>query len=262
MAACERQSVSALITAPHDTVFAAGEGARAVSVIVPLHNYRRYIAEALDSVMAQTCRDIELVVVDDASTDASLAVARAWMERHAGGDLKLLLLAHRANADAAITRNTGIAAASGACCFFLDADNLLYPRCIARHLAALSARPDMMAAYAMIEVFGAEPALMGGNAFARERLARGNYIDTMAMVRRDWLMAAGGFAAIPHGWEDYDLWLRLCEAEGEAIMIPEILSRYRYHYASKERTRNFREEHNRRMRAEIQRRHTWVELPG
>ena len=254
-----------MLTQPGERILSNRAKGAAVSVIVPLYNYARYIGAALDSVMAQTCRDIDLIVVDDASTDASLTQARDWMEAHGGADIGLFLLANNRNAGLSVSRNTGIAFAASDYCFFLDADNLLYPRCIARHLEALRARADAAAAYGLIEVMGGfgpitGGAIMGGNAFCSQALAKGNYIDAMAMLRRDVLLAQGGYHTIGKGWEDYDLWLRLCEAEQTVLQIPEILSRYRVHRTSMLRAQTSRRAHKRELRAEITRRHPWVTL--
>ena len=253
-----------MLTQPCEQIFANRSKRAAVSVIVPLYNYERYIGAALDSVLGQTCRDIDLIVVDDASTDTSLAQARSWMEAHRDADIGLFLLANTSNAGLSITRNTGIDFAQGEYCFFLDADNEVYPRCIARHLEALRARPDAAAAYGLIEVIDGSSAIMGGNAFCKQALAKGNYIDAMAMLRRDVLLAQGGYHVIGGGkgwgWEDYDLWLRLCEAGQTVLQIPEILSRYRLHRASMLRTLTSRSANKSELRAEITRRHSWVAL--
>jgi glycosyltransferase involved in cell wall biosynthesis len=245
-----------------ELVFAAGMAERRVAVIVPLHNYRAHIVEALDSVLAQSFGDVMLIVVDDASTDDSLSVAREWMERQAECHLSLRLVAHGANAGLSRARNTGIAVAASEFCFFLDADNALYPQCLAAHVEALDAHPAAAGAYGLIEVFGRARAIMGGNAFSRARLARGNTIDAMAMVRRSVLEAHEGFAVIPHGWEDYDLWLRMCEAGQHLVQIPEILARYRNHATSMLRSRTNVRGNIEELHRTICARHPWLTLPA
>ena len=249
-----------MIVQAAELVFEHGPRARAVSVVVPLYNYAGFIAAALDAVAAQSFRDLALVVVDDASRDDSLAVVRDWMAAHRGDGISLALLRHSANARLATTRNTGIAFARSPLCFFLDADNALYPRCIEKHAAALGRRPDAVAAYGLIEVFGGRAAIIGAGVFHRDGLRHRNFIDAMAMVRRETLLAMGGYRHIEHGWEDYDLWLRLCEGGQTVLHIPEILSRYREHAASMLRAETNRAENIRRLHAEMTRLHPWLDL--
>lgn len=242
------------------TLVAHGRRDARVSVIIPLYNYEMSIIQALNTVVAQRYRDIAVIVVDDCSTDRSREVVTAWMDAHADDGLGLFLYRNSANARLATTRNTGLSLAQSEFCFFLDADNQLYPRCVEKHVAALDARPDAAAAYGMIEVFEARGDVIGTNVFSRDRLKHGNYIDAMAMIRATALRALGGYHDIRHGWEDYDLWLRLWEARGHAVHIPEILSRYREHAASMLRTETNVSANQRALRDDMVRRHPWLDL--
>lgn len=249
-----------MITQDNDLIFASGSLDRKVAIIVPLHNYARYITETLDTVLGQTFRDCVVIVVDDCSTDNSLAVTQRWMQ-HNASDLSFALYHNHVNARLAITRNTGIERAQfSEYCFFLDADNHLYPRCIEKHVGALDSRLDAIAAHGIIEQFGDQSGVFGSNVHARERLRGGNYIDAMAMFRRDALIDMRGYRNIRHGWEDYDVWLRMSDTGQPVLHIPEILSRYRVHGNSMLRTetnvgRNIRELH--KTMAAL---HPWLEL--
>ncbi len=242
------------------TLFESGPRETRVTVVVPLYNYEKHIRETLDSVAAQTFRDIAIVVVDDCSTDSSAAVAEAWMRDHVDQGLSLYLRQNHKNAKLSITRNTGIDFARSEMCFMLDADNVLYPRCIETHVEALDSRPDASAAYSLIEVFEARKSLIGNSAFAASELKYGNYIDAMAMIRRDVLLEMGGYRHMRHGWEDYELWLRFCEADRFAIHIPEILSRYREHGSSMLRTQTNVSKNIAEVHETISSMHPWVEL--
>ncbi|MEO6091658.1 MAG: glycosyltransferase family A protein [Novosphingobium sp.] len=248
-----------MITLPAETIHQSGSTTHRVSVVIALYNYERHIEETLDSVAAQTTRDVTIIVVDDRSTDNSLASARGWMRRNRDPRLGMLLLSHRENAGVSIARNTGIAAARSEFCFMLDADNLLYPRCIEKHAAALDARPDAAAAYSLIEVFEGDRDVLGAGVFAQEGLINGNFIDVMALYRRSALLGLNGFEKIRYGWEDYDLWLRILESGAMALHIPEITARYRHHRSSMIRT----EQHSTSVIAlhkELARRHPWLNL--
>lgn len=243
-----------------DTIFQRGDLDRKVSVIVPLHNYAHMIEETLDSVLAQTFEDLALIVVDDASTDDSRAVVENWMRNADALHLTLVLLANVINARLSITRNTGIDYARSEYCFFLDADNLLFPRCIEKHVRALDARRDCIGAYSIIEEFGGASGLIGSNVFSRERLKRGNYIDAMAMLRRDAIVQLHGFHPIKHGWEDYELWLRICEQGERLLHLPEVLSRYRHHQKSMLRQQTNVGQNILDLHRNMEQLHPWVQL--
>ncbi len=225
-----------MITQDFDVIHQSGPMTTRVSIVIALYNYERHIEETLDSIAAQTARDITIIVVNDRSTDGSLEAAAQWMSANQRLDMGMLLLDHRANSGASIARNTGIGCSKSEFCFMLDADNLLYRRCIEKHLAAVDARPDAVAAYSLIEVFEGDRELFGAGVFAQEGLLHGNFIDVMALYRRSLLIALDGFEKIKFGWEDYDLWLRILESEQIALHIPEITARYRHHRSSVTRT--------------------------
>ncbi|WP_428332600.1 rhamnan synthesis F family protein [Novosphingobium sp.] len=242
-----------------NVVFEKGGLERQVAVIVPLYNYAGLIEWTLDSVAEQSHHDIVLIVVDDKSDDTSLAIALDWMADYEG-PISLRLLSNNANFGLSATRNLGIVHSQSPYCFFLDADNEIYPRCIARHVAALECRSDCAGSYSIIEQFEGATGLKGNNVFTRDALARGNYIDAMAMVRRECLDKYGGFRAIKYGWEDYDLWLRLAEGGDRLLHIPQILSRYRHHRNSMSRQQTNKAENVEELRASMRELHPWLKL--
>jgi glycosyltransferase involved in cell wall biosynthesis len=231
-----------------------------VTVIVPLHNYAGFIGDTLNSVLDQTLDDVSLVVVDDASTDESAAVVQRWMEQFHDRFGACLLVANDRNARLAVTRNTGAALTPSPLLFFLDADNLLYPRCLERHAAVLHARPDVAGAYSLIEIFDGEAGIMGGEVFSRDRFRYGNHVDAMAMIRRSALEAMDGYRHIQFGWEDYDLWLRMVEAGETMLQIPAVLSRYRVHGQSMLRSLTNVNNNHVELRADMVQRHPWLDL--
>jgi glycosyltransferase involved in cell wall biosynthesis len=171
-----------------------------------------------------------------------------------------MLVRNRANAKLSITRNTGIAYAQADYCFMLDADNILYPRCIEKLRLALAARADADAAYSLLEVFEGARDVIGAGVFTREGLIHGNFIDAMAMFRRKMLIELDGYEHMPHGWEDYDLWLRLIETGRIALHVPEILARYRQHGSSMLRTETNVNRNIATLHTFMQERHPWLEL--
>ena len=116
----------------------------AVSVIVPVYNSGRYLGEALDSILAQDYQPLEVVVVDDGSTDDSAAVAAERPVR----------LIRRPHSGIAPTRNAGLAAAGGELIAFLDADDTWLPGSLATRVDYLTAHPEVAYVLAHIEIFG------------------------------------------------------------------------------------------------------------
>jgi GT2 family glycosyltransferase/glycosyltransferase involved in cell wall biosynthesis len=244
-----------------ETIFASDKlGEAAVTVIVPLYNYAVFITEALESVRAQTLDALDLIVIDDASTDDSLAVARDWAERNQSRFNRILVLRNRANAGLAHTRNAGFDAAETPFVLPLDADNRLLPDCCARTLAA-AREAGAAFAYPAIRYFGGMDHVIGTAPFVPMKLAGGNYIDAMALVAKPAWAAVGGYAHIEHGWEDYDFWCRFAERGLLGVRVPEVLAEYRVHQASMLHTATDVAENKRQVIATLEARHTWLSIP-
>ncbi len=223
--------VASLPVVPENDVILRTGGSRVadVAVIVPLYNYAGVVAEALDSVAAQSLESLELVVVDDRSTDESLEVVREWMSRHASRFVAATLAHNRVNEGVALTRNVAIAIADAPLVFPLDADNSLEPDCL-RRLVERLASSTASAAHPTLHHFGDRVKRRRARAWSPERLARGNYIDAMAVVRKSAWAAVGGYRKGAFtGWEDYDLWCRFVERGLWSEAVPEAVARYRVH---------------------------------
>jgi GT2 family glycosyltransferase len=240
------------------------------AVLVSLFNYGHRITAALDSVAAQSQPQLELIVVDDASTDDGAAVVRAWMEaqRLATGHpfARLQLLRHQRNAGLAAARNTAFAAARAPWCFVLDADNALYPRAVAVCMQLAHTATEQLAVVHPLLAVEAEAgrpdeqrSLVSTASWQRQRLKGGNVVDAMALVRRSAWQAVGGYTHIEGGWEDFDFWCKLIEAGYHGLQCPELLAVYRSHAGSMSHSAT-----NRSWRAlsrTLQQRHPWLELP-
>lgn len=249
-----------MMTQETDLVFERGARDNSVSIIIPLYNYAHHVVETLNSVSAQTSDEITVIVVDDCSTDNSVDTVRQWMQGARHSQMGMVLARNRANAKLSITRNTGIALSRSDYCFMLDADNILYPRCIEKHVDALGARPDADAAYSLLEVFEGQADVIGAGVFTRDGLRHGNFIDAMALFRRSMLLAMDGYENIRYGWEDYDLWLRMVKEDKIALHIPEILARYRQHNSSMLRTETNINNNIKFLHDLMKKRHEWLEL--
>lgn len=178
---------------PHSLIFQkTGLQTAKVTACISLYNYADYIAETLDSILAQTIEILDLVIVDDCSQDSSLVVTLAWLEQNNQRFNQVQLVKHDRNSGGPSgTRNTAIYLSQTPFIFSIDADNLLYPRCILRCLETLEETEGAMV-YPLIERFGAETGIMGNQVWSSEVLAYGNYIDNMALSRKACLEAVGG----------------------------------------------------------------------
>ena len=229
---------------------------QSVCVAVSLCNYAAYIEACLDSVHAQTHPDLELIVVDDASgDDQSLALAEGWLARHADRFERVLLLRQPINQGCAAARNAAFLRACSDFVFVLDADNMLYPRAVAR-LHEVLGQSGHGAAYSQLEYFGQERRLGQADLWSPKLLAKRNYIDAMALVAKRAWQTIGGYDDFD-AWADYDFWCKFVEHDLAAVFVPEILCRYRVHGASMLRADGA--DHN-ELIVEMSLRHPWLEL--
>lgn len=199
-----------------------------ISCIVPVHNGERYLAETLDSIHAQTWLPIEVIVVDDGSTDRSLSVARA----HPVGARCLA----QSNAGHAAARNRGIDAAQGAFVAFLDADDLWTPPKLATQMAALDARPELGVVFTHLENFVSPDASVDDDADRPDiGGAVPGYSSVTMLARRVVFEGVGPFdVSLAHA-NDRDWFCRVAEAGVEMAMLPDVLVRRRLHASNRSR---------------------------
>jgi glycosyltransferase involved in cell wall biosynthesis len=232
-----------------------------VSVVIPTYNCAAYLADALDSVLAQSYPNIEIIVVDDGSTDDTEAVLRRYRDR--------LIQVHKTNGGLASARNAGLALASGEFVAQLDADDICHPERIAAQVAVFRQQPDVVLCSSDFSAFAADGPIadshiaayyalvaaspggvrslysrhepLAGSALRRDgrpltvcsgnvypQLVWGNFIHPPTiMVRRSVAVLAGRLdESIKRGC-DYD-WLIRVSRLGRAAFIDFPLLRYRY----------------------------------
>ena len=202
-----------------------------VSVVIPAYNVAGYIAEAIDSVLAQTFQDFEIIVVNDGSpdTEALDAVLAPYGTR--------VRCVRKTNGGLASARNAGIAAARSDLIAFLDGDDLWEPQCLSSQLALLELEPSAAAVFPDAVYFG-ETSLAGKRVSEIAPYERGRVtIEAVlkgrsnlcysCLARCEAIEAAGGYDASLRRIEDWDLYLRLL-LRGETILVnPQPLLRYR-----------------------------------
>ena len=200
-----------------------------VSVVMPAFNASRYIDQAIESVCGQTISDLELLVVDDGSTDDSTQV----VERHAALDKRIRLF-RQINSGPGPARNVAFRAARGRFLAFLDSDDAWAPTFLERQLALLEQRPDVDVIFGNAWNRGGpldgQPARSTAPDERRLRLADiladGNLHFIMAVLRREVIEAVGGFDPAFLTNEEYEMWLRAGLAGFTFARNPEPLGWY------------------------------------
>ena len=210
-----------------------GDSAHRISVIIPTYNRVPYLGDAIRSVVADAVEGMEIIVVDDGSTDGTEALVRSF---EAG--LTYLRVLHRGQP--AATRNRGLEAAHGEFVALLDSDDLFLPGKLARQRATLAAHPEAAFVYSNGYFFSDDPAAPisrvldglptpSGDGFAD--LLRGNFLfPAVTLIRRRCLNAVGAFdeRVTLRGVEDYDLWLRVA-ARFPIVYLPGDVAAIRRH---------------------------------
>ncbi|MFC8435402.1 glycosyltransferase [Streptomyces sp. NPDC057253] len=198
-------------------------------MIIPLYNTEKYIGACLASVLTQTHRELEVIVVDDGSTDGGAAIA----ERVADERVRVERVA---NGGVGAARNRGLALARGEAVAFLDADDLWYPEKLAEQVGVLRDR-DVVAVGAVFQYLSASGRRFGRagqdarDAASQERMRRGGLMPfpiSSLIARTDAVRAAGGFDESLPPVADLDLMARLALA-GRVATVMRPLGAYRVH---------------------------------
>ena len=201
-----------------------------VSIIIPTYNRADLLPKTLDSVLAQTRRPDEIIVVDDGSTDSTADVLAAYPAP--------VITLRQTNQGRSAARNAGMARSSGDLLMLLDSDDLLLPESIERLAGFLEANAGYDVAYSgalVIDGAGETTGTFGsgtypsGDVFAR--IAQNNFFPPCAyLFRRECLQTAGGFESSLEPMEDFDFWVRMAAAHRFAYLdVP--LCAYRVHAA-------------------------------
>ena len=187
-----------------------------VSVVIPVYNGERFLAEAIESVQGQTWRPVEVIVVDDGSTDRSGEVARRF------ASVRCL---RQDNAGQAVARNHGAAVATGQFLAFLDADDLWLADKLERQMAALRASPDLVAVFGWAEEF--VDAGSGPGVRPLRRLPA--QLPSAMLIRRAAFQQLGGYDSRWRLAEVADFYSRLQESGLAWTTLDHLVYRRRLH---------------------------------
>jgi len=194
-----------------------------VSIVVPCYCQAEYLAETLDSVLAQTYPNWECVVVNDGSPDDTEVVAKSYSSK----DSRFLYF-YQENQGLASARNAGIAATDGLFILPLDSDDKIAPTYIEKALEVFNCQPDVKLVYCQAMLFGAEQGVWPLAKYEYEGLLWKNCIFCSALFRReDYNKTRGYNPNMKYGFEDWDFWLSLLMPHDVVYCIDEPLFYYR-----------------------------------
>ena len=202
-----------------------------VSVVVPVYNSEKYIAEALDSILASDYADIEVICVDDGSSDLSLQILQEYALR----DNRVKVYSQK-NAGACIARNYAISLAAGEFILPVDSDNKITSTFISRAVAVMLSDEEIKVVAPRAEYFGDKSGEWKLPKFSLNLLARKNIIDTCALFRKSDWKRVGGYCNEIKTREDWAFWIAVLKDGGRVVRLPEIEFYYRVRATSKRAT--------------------------
>lgn len=180
-----------------------------VSVIIPCYNQGCFVQEAVDSVLASTLDDFEIIIVNDGSTDG---VTNALLADYHQPKTRVITTT---NQGLAMARNNGIKAAQGKYILPLDADDKIAPTYLEKATAILDENEKIGIVYCRADFFGTKQGLWELPAYKFPDILNGNCIFCTALFRKaDWEKVDGYKREMIYGWEDWEFWLSLIELYG------------------------------------------------
>ncbi len=206
-----------------------------VSIIIPCYNQKEYIKEAIESALNQTYPDIEIIVINDGSTDNSAAIIKSFATRHNN----IIFIDNKENKGVIYSRNIAIKAASGEYILPLDGDDKIDPFYAEKAVNIFenfskrnSANDILKIVYCKTKLFGNNNEEFKLDKFSPDKIIFNNCIPNSAMFRKIDFVKAGGYKDyMKDGLEDWDLWLSLLEnsqnKENCVYQIDEFLFYYR-----------------------------------
>lgn len=200
----------------------------AVTVFMPVYNGEKYLKESMDSILNQTFRDFEFLIINDGSTDNTVQIIQSYT------DPRIRLLENEKNMGLVPTRNRGIKESAGKFIAILDSDDIAHPKRLEKQMAFLESHPDFGMVGSWVKIIdekGRPTGTLWKNRLAPEKIPSlllfHNYFAQSAITLRK--------SALPEEWyrqlspsEDYDLWVRIAN-RSKVWNLPEILLDYRVH---------------------------------
>ncbi len=194
-----------------------------VSVIVANYNYGRYLDKALGSILAQTWPHIEIIVVDDASTDDSREVLKAYEDRCT------VIYRESNSGNPCFPHNEAVAVSRGELIMYLDPDDWIERSYVEEGVRLLQKHPEAGIVYPGMDIFGDNPRPIPANAYDIHRLILANFIPCCAIYRREMWEESGGYVDNVKGADDWNLWVSGASLGYLGVPLPRQL----FHYYAK-----------------------------
>lgn len=215
-----------------------------VSIIIPCYNQGVYLEESVRSALAQTYSNIEIIIVNDGSTDE---YTNRLLSDYHKPKTKVITTANQGLAEA---RNTGIRQATGKYILPLDADDKIAPEYCQKAVEIIEKDPTIGIVHCQTQYFGARNDLRKDPEFSMEAMLARNIILCAGLYRKsDWAQVGGYNRNLIHGGEDWDFWLSLLETGRKVYKLPEVYFYYRIREGSM--ARSIDEEKFRALRKQV-----------
>ena len=193
-----------------------------VSIIMPCFNDGAYIEESINSVLKQSYKEIELIVINDGSTDDNTNEILNKINH------PLIKVYTTKNIGPAAARNYGIQNAKGKYILPVDADDLIHERYVEFCVKELEKNSNVGIVYCYAELFGEQTGRWDLPDYSFKSMLLDNIIFVTSMFRKeDWKIIGGFNESLVHGMEDYDFWLSILELDREVIQLKEVYFYYR-----------------------------------
>lgn len=215
-----------------------------ISVIIPCYDYGQYLREAVESVINQTFKNFEIIIVNDGSTDSTKEIAEQLIAEYSGYQIRIIN--QNNSGQPAISRNNGIKEARGEYILPLDADDKLAPQALQIFIDAMRDQPnERVVAFGWLQTFGMENHVEQNHYFDMNQLLRLNMLAYCSMYHKSVWELQNGYKTNVPGYEDWDFWVGAAEIGAKFINIPQVT----VHYRSKDSPS---------MVTKAQKRHEWL----
>lgn len=211
-----------------------------VSIIIPFYNSENYLGQTIDWALESTYPNIEIILIDDGSTDKSVEIAETYLNKFSNFSLY-----KQKNQGVSVARNLGISNSKGVYILPLDSDDMICKDYISEAVKVLEKNSNVKVVTSEGEFFGDKTGRRVLPDFDINLLARKNIFHVSSMYRKSDWERIGGYCPQMLGREDWDFWISMLKDGGDVVKLPIIGYKYRIRPNSKRiRTRNLKQEIN------------------
>jgi GT2 family glycosyltransferase len=196
-----------------------------VNVVIACHNSELYLAESVESVILQSCKNFDITIVNDGSTDKTKRIAESLIEKYPYYNIELL---YTPDIGPVLARTVAVSNRHDPYILFLDADDKIHPDFLEKTLKVLKENPEKSFCYTDTQHFGISNGFWEQSDYSFYKLILANFVCYCSLIRRKDFEFIGGYDKNNYGYfEDYQLWLALGRKGLYGIHLPEKLFYYR-----------------------------------